>query len=48
MLIPWRKIYEIPRELIKKQRLPRSIGAQYATRGKQRNSSRKSEEAEPK
>ena len=28
--------------------LPRSIGGQYATTEKQRNSSRKNEEAEPK
>ena len=40
---------------LKKQRgmtlrdeLPRSVGAQYATRQEWRNSSRKNEEAEPK
>ena len=31
-----------------KNELPRSIGGQYASRQKQRNSSRKIEEAEPK
>ena len=31
-----------------KYELPRSIGAQYATREEWRNSSRKNEEAEPK
>ena len=33
---------------IPKQELPRSLGAQYATRGQWRNDSRKNEEMEPK
>ena len=33
---------------ILKEELPRSLGAQYATRGQWRNNSRKNEEMEPK
>ena len=33
---------------IPKEELPRSVGAQYATRGRWRNNSRNHEEAEPK
>ena len=33
---------------IPKEELPRSLGAQYATRGQWRNDSRKNEEMEPK
>ena len=34
--------------MARKDELPRSVGAQYATREEQRNSSRMNEEAEPK
>ena len=36
------------KDMTLKNELPRSVGAQYATGEEQRNSSRKSEEAEPK
>ena len=36
------------KDRILKDELPRWVGAQYATRGQWRNSSRKNEEAEPK
>ena len=37
--------YEKAKDITLKDELPRSIGAQYATGGKQRNSSRRNEEA---
>ena len=47
--------FENPMNSMKRQKIydteictPRSVGAQYATGGEQRNSSRKNEEAEPK
>ena len=36
------------KDRILKDELPRSVGAQYATREEWRNNSRKNEEAEPK
>ena len=36
------------KDLIRKDKLPRSVGAQNATREEERNNSRKNEEMEPK
>ena len=38
----------MPKYMTLKDKLPRSVGAQYATAEEWRNSSRKNEEAEPK
>ena len=40
--------YEKEKYMTLKDKLPRLVGAQYATEEKQRNSSRKDEGAEPK
>ena len=36
------------KDLIRKDKFPRSVGAQYVTREEERNNSRKNEEMEPK
>ena len=43
-----KKIMKRQKDMTLKDELPRSVGAQYATGEKQRNSSRRNEEAEPK
>ena len=50
VFLPWepQEQYERQNDRILKEKLPRSVGAQYATEDQWRNNSRKNEEAEPK
>ena len=51
VFLPWENLMNImkrQKDMTLKDELPRSVDAQYASGGKQRNSSRKNKEAEPK
>ena len=50
VFLPWEphEQYRKARDVTLKDKLPRSVGAQYTTGEEQENSSRRNEEAEPK